>query len=59
MIPASRVLVGASGSYPSMSVDPELLGSNQSSALVDALFTEKSMSFTQFDEEQMLALIKN
>jgi SNF2 family DNA or RNA helicase len=28
-------------------------------ALVDALFTEKSMSFTQFDEEQMLALIKN
>ena len=28
-------------------------------ALVDALFTDKSMSFTQFDEEQMLALIKN
>ena len=28
-------------------------------ALVDALFTEKSMSFTQFDEDQMLALIKN
>ena len=28
-------------------------------ALVDALFTEKSMSFTKFDEEQMLSLIKN
>ena len=28
-------------------------------ALVDALFTEKSMSFTQFDEQQMLSLIKN
>ena len=28
-------------------------------ALVDALFTDKSMSFTQFDEVQMLALIKN
>jgi superfamily II DNA or RNA helicase len=28
-------------------------------ALVDALFTEKSMSFTKFDEQQMLSLIKN
>ncbi|HCP97877.1 MAG TPA: hypothetical protein DIT74_09190, partial [Pseudoalteromonas sp.] len=28
-------------------------------ALVDALFTEKSMSFTQFDEQQMLSLIKS
>jgi len=28
-------------------------------ALVDALFTEKSMTFTKFDEEQMLSLIKN
>jgi len=28
-------------------------------ALVDALFTDKSMSFTQFDEQQMLSLIKN
>lgn len=28
-------------------------------ALVDALFTEKSMSFTQFDEQQMLSLIKD
>ncbi|WP_404343286.1 SNF2-related protein [Pseudoalteromonas mariniglutinosa] len=28
-------------------------------ALVDALFTEKSMAFTQFDEQQMLSLIKN
>lgn len=26
-------------------------------ALVDALFTEKSLNFTQFDEQQMLALI--
>ncbi|MBB1470165.1 DEAD/DEAH box helicase [Pseudoalteromonas sp. SG41-5] len=28
-------------------------------ALVDALFTEKSMSFTKFDEQQMLSLIKS
>ncbi|WP_405630249.1 SNF2-related protein [Pseudoalteromonas sp. Ld20] len=28
-------------------------------ALVDALFTDKSMSFTKLDEEQMLSLIKN
>ncbi|MBQ4833332.1 DEAD/DEAH box helicase [Pseudoalteromonas sp. MMG010] len=28
-------------------------------ALVDALFTEKSMTFTQFDEKQMLSLIKS
>jgi superfamily II DNA or RNA helicase len=28
-------------------------------ALVDALFTDKSMSFTKFDEQQMLSLIKN
>lgn len=28
-------------------------------ALVDALFTDKSMSFTQFNEQQMLSLIKN
>lgn len=27
-------------------------------ALVDALFTDKSMSFTKFDEKQMLSLIK-
>ena len=27
-------------------------------ALVDALFTDKSMSFTRFDEQQMLSLIK-
>ena len=27
-------------------------------ALVDALFTDKSMSFTQFDEEQMLGADK-
>ncbi len=28
-------------------------------ALVDALFTDKSMSFTSFDEQQMLSLIKS
>lgn len=28
-------------------------------ALVDALFTDKSMSFTKFDEQQMLSLIKD
>ena len=28
-------------------------------ALVDALFTDKSMSFTKFDEQQMLSLIKS